>query len=100
MIMNYASSLIFVIYSSALVLLIMIALSFQVHAKETVSESVQDMQNDAQREVQQKMNRLEEEACMKSETECLKERAANRLEETADAAADKYDEIKNVIDDD
>ncbi|MCP5242365.1 hypothetical protein [Nitrosomonas sp.] len=81
-------------------LFLIVSLSFHVYADETVSESMQDIKNDAQREAKQKMNRLEEETCMKSETECLRLKAENRLEETSEAISDKYDEIKNVIDND
>ncbi len=80
--------------------IILISAPLAVHSEETVSESMQDMKNDAQREANQKLNRIEEETCMKSETECLKQKAGNRLEEASDAASDKYEEIKNVIDDD
>ncbi len=72
----------------------------QAQATETVSESMQDLENDARREVNQRINRLKEAACMKSETECLKAKAKNRMQEATDVVTDKYDEIKNVIDDD
>lgn len=75
-------------------------LPLQASATETFTESMQDLKNDTRREAKQKINRLEEAACMKSETECLKEKAKNRMEETTDAIADKYDEIINVIDND
>lgn len=81
-------------------IIVFLSVPFQASAAETFTESMQDLENDARREAKQKMNRLEEAACMKSETECLKEKAKNRMEETADAIADKYDEIINVIDDD
>jgi len=76
------------------------SLSFQVSAAETVSESIQDLGNDASRDATQKMNRLKEATCMKSEAECLKEKAKNRMQEAADATTDKYKEMKNAIDDD
>ncbi len=75
-------------------------LSLQVNATETVSESIQDLSNDASRKATQKMNRLKEATCMKSEAECLKEKAKNRMQEATDATTDKYEEIKNVIDND
>ncbi len=81
-------------------LIFFMSLPFQVNATETISESMQDLENDAQREANQKMNRLEEATCMKSETECLKQKAENRLQESTDAVADKYEEVTNVIDDD
>lgn len=81
-------------------LILLLILPFQASTAETVSESMQDLGNDAQREANQKINRLEEAACMKSETECLKLRAKNRLQESTDAVTDKYDEVTNVIDDD
>ena len=77
-----------------------LSLPFQANAAETFTESMQDLENDARREAKQKINRLEEAACMKSETECLKEKAKNRMEETSDAIVDKYEEIINVIDND
>lgn len=85
---------------SIIPLIVLMSLPFQANAAETLTESMQDLKNDTQREAKQKINRLEEATCMKSETECLKEKAKNRLEETADAIADKYDEIINVIDND
>ncbi len=81
-------------------LIFFMSLPFQASATETISESMQDLENDARREANQKMNRLEEAACMKSETECLKQKTKNRLKESTDAIADKYDEVTNVIDDD
>ncbi len=75
-------------------------LSLQANATETVSESIQDIGNDASREATKKMNRLKEATCMKSEAECLKEKAKNRMQEATDATTDKYNEMKNVIDDD
>ncbi len=81
-------------------LIFFVSLSFLANAGETVGESMQDLENDAQREASQKMNRLEEATCMKSETECLKQKADNRLQESTDAVADKYDEVTNVIDGD
>lgn len=81
-------------------LIFFISLPFQASATETIGESMQDLENDAQREVKQKKNRLEEATCMKSETECLKQKTKNRLQESTDAVADKYDEVTNVIDGD
>lgn len=81
-------------------LILLLILPFQASTAETVSESMQDLGNDAQREVNQKINRLEEAACMKSETECLKQKAKNRLQESSDAVTDKYKEVTNAIDDD
>jgi len=81
-------------------LILLLSLPFQASTAETVSESMQDLENDARREANQKINRLEEATCMKSETECLKLKAKNRLQESTDAATDKYEEVTNVIDDD
>ncbi len=81
-------------------LIFFMSLPFQANAAETVSESMQDLENDARREANQKMNRLDEATCMKSETECLKQKTKNRLQESTDATVDKYDEVTNVIDDD
>ncbi|MCP5246380.1 MAG: hypothetical protein H6937_10740 [Burkholderiales bacterium] len=81
-------------------IIVLMSLPFQASAAETFTESMQDLENDTRREAKQKLNRLEEAACMKSETECLKEKAKNRMEETSDAIADKYKEIINVIDND
>ncbi len=75
-------------------------LSLQVNATEAVSESIQDQGNDASREATQKMNRLKEATCMKSEAQCLKEKAENRMQEATDATTDKYKEMENVIDND
>ncbi len=83
-----------------ILLIFFVSLPFQAKATETISESLQDLENDAQRESNQKMNRLEEATCMKSETECLKQKAENRLQESSDAVMDKYEEVTNVIDDD
>ena len=87
-------------YLFVICMAIFMCLSLQVSATETVSESLQDLSNDASREATQKMNRLKEATCMKSETECLKEKAKNRMQEATDATTDKYKEMKNVIDDD
>jgi len=87
-------------YLFAICIAMFMSLSLQVNASETVSESIQDLGNDASRETTQKMNRLKEATCMKSEAECLKEKAKNRMQETTDATTDKYNELKNVIDDD
>ena len=81
-------------------IIVFLSAPFQASAKETFAESMQDLKNDTQREAKQKLNRLEEAVCMKSEAECLKEKAVNRIEEAADAVADKYIEIINKIDDD
>ena len=79
-------------------IIVLMSLPFQASAAETFTESMQDLENDTRREAKQKLNRLEEAACMKSETECLEEKAKNRMEEASDAIADKYEEIINVID--
>ncbi|MCP5245097.1 MAG: hypothetical protein H6937_03690 [Burkholderiales bacterium] len=81
-------------------LIIIMSLPLTASGTETLRESVQDATNDAKREAKQQKHRLEEAACMKSETECLKQKTENRLEESTDAVVDKYNEIKNVIDDD
>ena len=83
-----------------ILIIVSMSLPFQTSATETFTESMQDLENDTRREAKQKLNRLEEAACMKSETECLKEKAKNRMEEASDAVADKYEEIINVIDND
>lgn len=83
-----------------LLIIIVMSLPLAATGTETLRESVQDAANDAKREAKQQKNRLEEAACMESETECLKQKAENRLEESTDAVVDKYKEIKNVIDND
>lgn len=83
----------FVIY-----LVVFTSLTFPVYAAETLTESAQDLGNDARREVDQKVNRVKEATCMKSEAECLKEKAENRAQEATDAVKDKYNEIKNKVD--
>ena len=83
-----------------LLIIIVISQPLAATGTETLRESVQDAANDAKREAKQQQNRLEEATCMESETECLKQKAGNQLEESTDAVVDKYKEIKNVIDDD
>ncbi len=68
------------------------------NAAETIKEKIQDQSNDIQREATQKMHRIEEAACMKSDLECLKEKAVNRAEETKQTVDDKAIEIENDID--
>ncbi len=68
-------------------------------AAETVKEKVQDTTNDMQRDVDQKTNRMEEATCLQSDTECLKEKAENRKDETTDSIDDKANELKNDVDD-
>lgn len=85
-------------FLSIIYVVVLTSLSFQVYATETVTESVQDLGNDARREANQKVNRLKEATCMKSEAECLKEKAENRAQEATDAVKDKYHEIKNKVD--
>lgn len=85
-------------FLSIIYVVVFTSLSFQVHATETITESIQDLGNDARREADQKVNRLKEATCMKSEAECLKEKAENRAQEATDAVKDKYHEIKNKVD--
>ncbi|MCB1986024.1 MAG: hypothetical protein H6936_01550 [Burkholderiales bacterium] len=79
--------------------ILLMCLPFLANGVETMQESMQDLKNDAERKANQKMNRLEEAVCLKSETECLKQKAENRMQESTDAVVDKYEEITNVIDD-
>ena len=83
---------------SILLIAILMSLPLLASGTETMRESMQDLENDVQREANQNINRIEEATCMKSETECLKQKAKNRLQESAEAVTDKYEEIKNVID--
>lgn len=69
------------------------------NAAETINEKIQDQSNDIQRNATQKVHRIEEAACMKSDLECLKEKAANRAEETKQIVEDKAIELKNDVDD-
>lgn len=85
-------------FLSIIYVVVFTSLSFQVYAAETITESAQDLGNDARREANQKVNRLKEATCMKSEAECLKEKAENRAQEATDAVKDKYNEIKNKVD--
>jgi anti-sigma28 factor (negative regulator of flagellin synthesis) len=70
------------------------------HSDESVGEKIQSSGNDAGRAVKKGAHRVEESACMQSDTECLAKKAKNRGEEGVDSTKDKVKEIKNDIDDD
>ena len=54
-------------FLSIIYVVVFTSLSFQVYATETITESAQDLGNDARREANQKVNQLKEATCMKSE---------------------------------
>lgn len=68
------------------------------NAEETVGEKTQTKMHDAKRALKKGVNRTQEKVCMKDDLECLKQKAANRSEETGDYVKDKTKEMKNKVD--
>jgi hypothetical protein len=84
----------------SIVALAIIGVTVNAFAVESADETTADKVNDVTRNATSTVNRIEEATCMESDTECLKQKAANRLEESKDAISDKASEIKNAVDSD
>jgi hypothetical protein len=67
-------------------------------AVETEDEKKEATKKELSRDTDKAINRVKEAVCMDSDTECLKEKAKHRLEESADAVKDKAGEVKNKVD--
>ncbi len=68
------------------------------YALETKDEKDQAATNELKRDVNKAVNRVQEAVCLESDTECLKQKAANRVDEATDAVKDKASEVKNKVD--
>lgn len=68
------------------------------HAEETLGEKAKATANDAKRGVKKGVNRTKEAFCAEGDAKCLKDKAANRIEEGVDATKDKAKEVKNSVD--
>ena len=81
----------------ALVSILLLPFS-SVYAYETQRERNKAEAKELEREVDQKMNRMEEKTCMDTDTECLKEKIKHRSKEANESVKDRTEEIKNKID--
>lgn len=68
------------------------------HAEETMGEKAKATTNDVKRGVKKGVNRTKEAFCAEGDVKCLKDKAANRIEEGVDATKDKAKEVKNNVD--
>ncbi|KYG66413.1 hypothetical protein AZI86_05020 [Bdellovibrio bacteriovorus] len=68
------------------------------HAEETMGEKAGATAHDAKRAVKKGVNRTKEAFCAEGDAKCLKDKAANRVEEGVDYTKDKAKEVKNKVD--
>lgn len=68
------------------------------HAAETMGEKATATGHDAKRAVKKGVNRTKEAFCAEGDAKCLKDKAANRVEEGVDYTKDKAKEVKNKVD--
>ena len=68
------------------------------HAEESMGEKAKATTNDATRAVKKGVNRTKEAFCAEGDVKCLKDKAANRVEEGTDYTKDKAKEVKNKVD--
>jgi len=66
--------------------------------EETVPEKAEAAVNDVSRTLNKAKHRVGEAMCLESDLECLAKKAANKIEEAADATHDAAKELKNTID--
>lgn len=68
------------------------------HAEETMGEKASATMHDGKRAVKKGVNRTKEALCAEGDAKCLKDKAANRVEEGVDYTKDKAKEVKNKVD--
>jgi hypothetical protein len=68
------------------------------HAEETIGEKATATGHDAKRAMKKGSHRVKEAVCAEGDMKCLKDKAANRVEEAGDATKDKAKEVKNKVD--
>ena len=68
-------------------------------ATESIGEKAQVKANDLKRVATEKVHRIEEAACMKSDAKCLALKAKNRVKEAGVVVKDKAVELKNAMTD-
>ncbi|MEQ1557734.1 MAG: hypothetical protein ABL933_02180 [Methyloglobulus sp.] len=84
---------------SKLILIAALSTAFvSAYALETEDEKKEATKKELSRDTDKAVNRVKEAVCMDTDTECLKEKAKHRLEETTDAVKDKAGEVKNKVD--
>lgn len=68
------------------------------YAAETVLEKSEAQKNEVKRDANKAINRLDEETCTGTDTDCAKKKLEHRAEEAKDAIKDKSSEMKNKMD--
>ncbi len=63
-----------------------------------MGEKAEAKVHDVKRGVKKTAHRVKEKLCAKSDAECLKQKAAHRVEETTEYMKDKAAELKNNVD--
>ncbi len=81
-----------------LMILALVGFCGAIHAEETVGEKTEATMHNTKRSMKKGMHRVEGKMCMKGDLECLKQKAANRGEETGEYIKDKSKEMKNKVD--
>jgi len=68
------------------------------YAAETVLEKSEAQKNEVKRDASKAINRIDEETCTGTDTDCAKKKLEHRTEEAKDAIKDKSSEMKNKVD--
>lgn len=70
------------------------------HADESTGEKAQATTNHVKRSIKRGAHRAEEKVCMKSDAECLAEKAKHRASEAGEYTKDKANETLDKVDSD
>ena len=84
--------------SMVLFVLGMFVSTTNLHAAETLLEKSEAQKNEVKRDASKAINRIDEETCTGTDTECAKKKLGHRAEEAKDAIKDTSSEVKNKID--
>lgn len=68
------------------------------YAAETVLEKSEAQKNEVKRDANKAINRIDEQTCVGSDTECAKEKLEHRAGEAKETIKDKSSEMKNKMD--
>ena len=81
----------------AMILLMLGMFVSTAHAAETVLEKSEAQKDEVTRDANKAINRIDEETCVGSDTECAKKKLEHRTEEAKDTIKDKSSEMKNKV---